>query len=134
MKGCRDLEDLSCLTSAHRSGALQSAPEQWVYLLLWRSECRTHPPLGGSPTAHGRWEPLHGGQELISLEYQTYTSAYLSDTLVTGLPPPTRQQEKCRSAQSPALHLVILIPANKSPPHQSDPSASFSPMGIESMA
>ena len=30
--------------------------------------------------------PLHsGGQGSISLEYQTYTSAYLFDTLVTGL-------------------------------------------------
>ena len=31
------------------------------------------------------WEPLHGGQGLISLEYQTYTSAHPFDTLVTGL-------------------------------------------------
>ena len=53
--------------------------------MLWQSEYRTHPPLGGSPTARGRWEPLHGGQGSISLEYQTYTSAYLFDTLATGL-------------------------------------------------
>ena len=42
-------------------------------------------PLGGTPTAHRRWEPLHSGQGSIYLEYQTYTSAYLFDTLVTGL-------------------------------------------------
>ena len=30
------------------------------------------------------WEPLRGGQGSISLEYQTYTSAHPSDTLVTG--------------------------------------------------
>ena len=86
-----------CLTSTHRSGAAQSAPERWVNLRLWRSECRTHTPVGGSPTAHGRWEPLLCGQGGISLEYQTYTSAYLFDTLVSGLaqgreqalPPPT---------------------------------------------
>ena len=46
---------------------------------------KTHPPLGGTPTAHGRWKPLHDGQGSISLEYQAYTSAYLFDTLVTGL-------------------------------------------------
>ena len=39
----------------------------------------------GAPTAHGRWEPLHGGQGSISLEYQTCTSPYPFDTLVTGL-------------------------------------------------
>ena len=37
------------------------------------------------PTAHERWVLLHGGQGLISLEYQTYTSAHPFDTLVTGL-------------------------------------------------
>ena len=31
---------------------------------------------------------LHGGQSSISLEYQTYTSAHLFDTLVTGMPLP----------------------------------------------
>ena len=39
----------------------------------------------GAPTAHGRWEPLHGGQGSISLEYQTCTSPYPFDTLVTGM-------------------------------------------------
>ena len=74
-----------CLTSTHWSGAVPSAPDRWADLRLWRSECRTHPLVGGSPTTHGRWEPLHGGQGGISLEYQTYTSAYLFDTQVTGL-------------------------------------------------
>ena len=46
---------------------------------------KTHPPLGGTPTAHGLWEPLHGGQGSISLVYQTYTSAHLFDTLVSGM-------------------------------------------------
>ena len=41
--------------------------------------------ISDSPTAHRRWEPLHGGQGSISLEYQTYTSAHPFDTLVTGL-------------------------------------------------
>ena len=36
-----------------------------------------------SPTA--RWEPLHGGQGSISLEYQPYTSAHLFDTQVTRM-------------------------------------------------
>ena len=74
----------SCLISTHHLGASKSAPERWVDL-LWRSDYRTHPPLGGTPTAHRRWEPLHGGPGSISLEYQTYTSAYPFDTLVTGL-------------------------------------------------
>ena len=39
----------------------------------------------GAPTAHGRWVPLHGGQGSISLEYQTCTSPYPFDTLVTGM-------------------------------------------------
>ena len=34
-----------------------------------------------SSTGGGR---LHGGQRSVSLEYQTCTSAYLFDTLVTG--------------------------------------------------
>ena len=33
-------------------------------------------------------EPLQGGQGSISLEYQTYTSAHLFDTLVTGMAHP----------------------------------------------
>ena len=32
---------------------------------------------------------LHGGQSSISLEYQTYTSAHLFDTLVTVMPIPS---------------------------------------------
>ena len=39
----------------------------------------------GAPTARERWVLLHGGQSSISLEYQTYTSAYLFDTLISGL-------------------------------------------------
>ena len=74
-----------CLTSTHWSGAVPSAPDRWADLRLWRSECRTHPPVGGSPTARGRWEPLHGGQGGTSLEYQTYTSAHPFDTIVAGL-------------------------------------------------
>ena len=35
----------------------------------------------GAPTARERWV----GQGSISLEYQTYTSAHLLDTLVTGM-------------------------------------------------
>ena len=38
-----------------------------------------------SPTARGRWEPLHGGQGWISLEYQTYTSTHPFDPIVNGL-------------------------------------------------
>ena len=53
--------------------------------LLWQSDYWTHPPLGGKPTVHGRWEPLHGGLGSISLEYQNYTSVHLFDTQVTGL-------------------------------------------------
>ena len=56
--------------------------------LLSQLEYQAHPLLGGTPTAYGQWEPLHGGQGTISLEYQTYTSANLFDTLVTGLPSP----------------------------------------------
>ena len=37
------------------------------------------------PTAHEQWVLLHGGQGGTSLEYQTYTSAYLFDALVSGL-------------------------------------------------
>ena len=40
---------------------------------------------GGTPTVHGRWEALHGGQGSISLEYQTCTSPHPFDTLVTGM-------------------------------------------------
>ena len=37
------------------------------------------------PTAHEQWVLLHGGQGGTSLEYQTYTSAHLFDTIVAGL-------------------------------------------------
>ena len=37
--------------------------------------------LPDSLTVRGQWEPLHSGQGSISLEYQTYTSAYPFDTL-----------------------------------------------------
>ena len=45
------------------------------------------PPIGGrrSPTLHGGWASMHGGQRPISLEYQIYPPAI--DTLVTGMPP-----------------------------------------------
>ena len=43
------------------------------------------PPIGGrrSPTLHGGWASMHGGQRPISLEYQIYPPAI--DTLVTGM-------------------------------------------------
>ena len=37
------------------------------------------------PTVQGLWEALRWGQGSISLEYQTCTSAYPFDTLVTGM-------------------------------------------------
>ena len=47
---------------------------------------RAHSPTArGTPTVHGLWEALYGGQGSISLEYQTYTSPHPFDTLVTGM-------------------------------------------------
>ena len=43
---------------------------------------------GGSVEAQGRG--ASHGQSSISLEYQTYTSAHLFDTLVTGMAPGVR--------------------------------------------
>ena len=70
----------SCLTSTHL-GVSKKCPRvvggpAAVAIGLYR----THPPLGGTPPAHGLWEPLHGGHGSISQEYQTYTSAHLCDT------------------------------------------------------
>ena len=60
----------------------KKCPAWWVDMLQWR----THSPTRrGTPTVHGRWEALHGGQGSISLEYQTCTSPYPFDTPVTGL-------------------------------------------------
>ena len=36
-----------------------------------------------SPTLHGGWASMHGGQRPVSLEYQIYPPAI--DTLVTGM-------------------------------------------------
>ena len=65
------------------------APERWVSL-IFQIATEAGPPTarGHFYAAPGRWEPLQGGHGSISLEYQTYTSAYLFDTLVTGFPHP----------------------------------------------
>ena len=81
--------------------ATSTAPEWWVDLLQWR----THSPTGrGQPTAHGRWVALHGGQGSISLEYQTCTSPYPFDTLVTGMAVSTSRQ---RSEVNQNSHLAL---------------------------
>ena len=69
----------------HRAEAVWSAPARWVDLPQWRADNQTHPPCGSHPPlTSGGWLP-HGGQGSISLEYQTYNSAHLYDTLVTGM-------------------------------------------------
>ena len=46
---------------------------------------RPHSPtVRVGPTPYKGWAHLQGGQRSVSLEYQTCTSAYLFDTLVTG--------------------------------------------------
>ena len=55
-----------------------------VFLPLWATF-----GLSDSLTVHGYWEPLHVGQGSISLEYQTYTSAYPFDILETGMAKPS---------------------------------------------
>ena len=46
---------------------------------------RPHSPtVREGPTPYTGWAHLQGGQRSVSLEYQTCTSAYLFDTLVTG--------------------------------------------------
>ena len=46
---------------------------------------RPHSPtMREGPTPCKGWAHLQGGQRSVSLEYQTCTSAYLFDTLVTG--------------------------------------------------
>ena len=48
---------------------------------------RPHSPtVREGPTPYTGWAHLQGGQRSVSLEYQTCTSAYLFDTLVTGKP------------------------------------------------
>ena len=48
---------------------------------------RPHSPtVRAGPTPFTGWARLHGGQRSVSLEYQTCTSTYLFDTLVTGMP------------------------------------------------
>ena len=83
MRRCR-FDTLGKSTPAHRAGA-PTPCGRWADLPQWRADNQTHPPCGSTPIAHERWVLLHGGQSSISLEYQTYTSAYLFDTLVTGL-------------------------------------------------
>ena len=68
-------------------GALFTVPGQWVSL---RDQDIWPPTRRGTPTVHGRWEALHGGQGSISLEYQTCTSPYPFDTLVTGMHHPAK--------------------------------------------
>ena len=77
---------------AHRAGP-PTGRGRWVAPARWVSASAT---AAGPPTTQGQWkvpliggwEPLHGGQGSISLEYQTCTSPYPFDTLVTGMPPP----------------------------------------------
>ena len=81
------------LTPAHRARA-PTARVQWVSPQAVGESQIPIATAGGPPTAQGqykvpqRWVDLHGGQGSISLEYQIYTSAYLFDTLLNGLPPP----------------------------------------------
>ena len=75
------------LTPAHSAGAhtargLCVAPGRWVGAELTAAG---PPTAQGTPTVHGLWEALRCGQGLISLEYQTCTSTYPFDTLVTGM-------------------------------------------------
>ena len=53
---------------------------------------RPHSPtVRVGPTPYTGWAHLQGGQRSVSLEYQTCTSAYLFDTLVTGKANPTKK-------------------------------------------
>ena len=56
------------------------------------------------PTAHERWVLLHGGQSSISLEYQTYTSAHLFDTLVIVVTTGIKQSSNIDSALVSAMY------------------------------
>ena len=90
----------------------------------------------GAPTAHGRWEPLHGGQGSISLEYQTYTSPYPFDILVTRMaragappasPPPAASPaapstpEDLREAGRSSLDTLAISPTNEKREEVEDP-------------
>ena len=59
-----------------------SPPAQWVDQVLLRLHS---PTVRAGPTPYTGWARLQGGQRSVSLEYQTCTSAYLFDTLVTGM-------------------------------------------------
>ena len=56
-------------------------PARWVDLVMLRLHS---PTVRAGPTPYTGWARLQGGQRSVSLEYQTCTSAYLFDTLVTG--------------------------------------------------
>ena len=56
------------------------APVRWVSPKVQSPLEQVHPPRGSE-----LWELLHGGQRLISLKYQTYTSTHPFDTLITGM-------------------------------------------------
>ena len=58
-----------------------SPPARWVDLPMLRPHS---PTVRVGPTPCKGWAHLQGGQRSVSLEYQTCTSAYLFDTLVTG--------------------------------------------------
>ena len=57
-------------------------PARWVDLVMLRLHS---PTVRAGPTPYTGWARLQGGQRSVSLEYQTCTSAYLFDTLVTGV-------------------------------------------------
>ena len=59
-------------------------PAQWAGLAMLRPHS---PTVRAGPTPYTGWARLQGGQRSVSLEYQTCTSAYLFDTLVTGKVP-----------------------------------------------
>ena len=65
------------LNSAHRAGA-PTARERGS-CTVGESDCLLATVAGPLTVL------LHGGQSSISLEYQTYTSAHLFDTLVAGM-------------------------------------------------
>ena len=56
-------------------------PARWADLPMLRPHS---PTVRVGPTPYKGWAHLQGGQRSVSLEYQTCTSAYLFDTLVTG--------------------------------------------------
>ena len=61
------------------SCAVEKGP--WMDLVM----LRPHPPtVQAGPLVYGEAR-VHGGQRSVSVEYQTRTSAYLFDILVTGM-------------------------------------------------